>query len=564
VTTVATDLLLDATGVVKRYGAVVALRSASLAVRPGEVHALLGANGAGKSTLVKILTGAVHPDGGTITVRGRPYTAQSPAEARRGGVVSVYQEPALIPDLDVRSNLRLTRTAPEPVRHWLEQLGIPDLDLSDYVRDLPLATLRVIDLARALAIEPDVLMLDEMTAALPANLTERVLEVIGGLRGSERSVIFISHRLIEIAAVCDRATVLREGETVGVVDVTEGSEDRIVALMLGDIAKELPGEGDATRGAVFRSPAARSADAVPRIAAKSLSSGTKLRDVSFDLYPGEVLGVVALEGQGQDELFDILAGSERPGGGELLIDGTPAGFRHPADAIRAGLVYVPADRAEALLMQRSVRENIALPFSTRVRSWGLIDVGGERRDVNRAIETLQIDTRAAAEVRRLSGGNQQKVTIARWVAGGVRTMLCFDPTRGIDIGTKRQIYRLLRDLAAEGAAVLLYTSELKEIQLACDRAIVIFGGRVVAELAAAEADEPALLRAAYDLPPDAPIPEEVAAAAVAESEAAAETAAAATPEPAAAAPPGPASPEPAVPEPAPTSEPAADAPEGRA
>jgi ribose transport system ATP-binding protein len=527
VTTVATDLLLDATGVVKRYGAVVALRSASLAVRPGEVHALLGANGAGKSTLVKILTGAVHPDGGTITVRGRPYTAQSPAEARRGGVVSVYQEPALIPDLDVRSNLRLTRTAPDPVRHWLEQLGIPDLDLSDYVRDLPLATLRVIDLARALAIEPDVLMLDEMTAALPANLTERVLEVIGGLRGSDRSVIFISHRLIEIAAVCDRATVLREGETVGVVDVTEGSEDRIVALMLGDIAKELPGEGDATRNAVFGASAARAADVVPRIAAKSLSSGTKLRDVSFDLYPGEVLGVVALEGQGQDELFDILAGSERPGGGELLIDGTPAGFRHPADAIRAGLVYVPADRAEALLMQRSVRENIALPFSTRVRNWGLIDVGGERRDVNRAIETLQIDTRAAAEVRRLSGGNQQKVTIARWVAGGVRTMLCFDPTRGIDIGTKRQIYRLLRDLAAEGAAVLLYTSELKEIQLACDRAIVIFGGRVVAELTAAEADEPALLRAAYDLPPDAPIPEEVAAAAVAESEAAAETAAAA-------------------------------------
>ena len=531
-TTVATDLLLDATGVVKRYGAVVALRSASLAVRPGEVHALLGANGAGKSTLVKILTGAVHPDGGTITVRGRPYTAQSPAEARRGGVVSVYQEPALIPDLDVRSNLRLTRTAPDPVRHWLEQLGIPDLDLSDYVRDLPLATLRVIDLARALAIEPDVLMLDEITAALPANLTERVLEVIGGLRGSDRSVIFISHRLIEIAAVCDRATVLREGETVGVVDVTEGSEDRIVALMLGDIAKELPGEGEAARSAVSGGPAARAADAVPRIAAKSLSSGTKLSDVSFDLYPGEVLGVVALEGQGQDELFDILAGSERPGGGDLLIDGRPAGFRHPADAIRAGLVYVPADRAEALLMQRSVRENIALPFSTRVRKWGLIDVGGERRDVNRAIETLQIDTRAASEVRRLSGGNQQKVTIARWVAGGVRTMLCFDPTRGIDIGTKRQIYRLLRDLAAAGAAVLLYTSELKEIQLACDRAIVIFGGRVVAELTAAEADEPALLRAAYDLPPDAPIPEEVAAAAVAESEAAAAEAAAA-PEPAA-------------------------------
>ena len=500
-TTAATDLLLDAQGVVKRYGAVVALRSASLSVRPGEVHALMGANGAGKSTLVKILTGAVRADGGTIHVRGRPYAAHSPAEARAGGVVSVYQEPALIPDLDVRSNLRLTGAPPEPVRHWLAELGIPDLDLSAMVRDLPLASLRVIDLARALAIEPDVLMLDEMTAALPANLTERVLEVIGRTRGSERSVIFISHRLIEIGAVCDRATVLREGVTVGVVDVGAGSDDRIVRLMLGEID-----ETDAAATAA-EAAAARPADAPVRVSARGLSAATKLRDVSFDLHAGEVLGVVALEGQGQDELFDILAGSDRPAGGELLVDGRPVTFHHPADAIRAGLVYVPADRAEALLMQRSVRENIALPFSTAIRRWGLINVSGERRKVDAAVKTLQIDTRAAAEVRRLSGGNQQKVTIARWVAGGVRTMLCFDPTRGIDIGTKQQIYQLLRDLAAEGAAVLLYTSELKEIQLACDRAIVIFGGRVVAEIAAADADEPTLLRAAYDLKPEEEIPE---------------------------------------------------------
>src|SRR3954451_63832 len=233
------DVLLQATDVAKRYGAVAALRSASLSVNAGEVHALMGASGAGKSTLVKILTGAVHPDSGSITVRGERYVARSPAEARLGGVVSVYQEPAVIPALDIRSNLRLTKTPVEPFRHWLAELGIGDLDLSEMARDLPLATLRVIDLARALSIEPDVLMLDEMTAALPADLTERVLHVIGNQRGSNRCIIFISHRLIEIAAVCDRATVLREGETVGVVDVTEGSEDRIVALMLGDSAKDL-------------------------------------------------------------------------------------------------------------------------------------------------------------------------------------------------------------------------------------------------------------------------------------------------------------------------------------
>jgi ribose transport system ATP-binding protein len=510
-TLTATDLLLEATGISKSYGAVVALNSASLAVRPGEIHALMGANGAGKSTLVKILTGAVYQDAGTITVRGKARSAHSPAEARRGGLISVYQEPALIPDLDIRQNLRLTETPVDRFRHWLGELGLADLDLSARARRLPLASLRIIDLARALAAEPDVLMLDEMTAALPANLTERVLEVIGRQRGGERSIIFISHRMIEIAAVCDRATVLREGATVGVVDVTKGSEDRIVELMLGEIVKDLP---DAAQRAAA---ATRPADATPRLSVSGLTARSNLQDVSFDLYPGEVLGVVALEGQGQDELFDILAGSARPEAGQLLVDGTPVVFRHPADAIRAGVVYVAADRAEALLMQRSVRENIALPLIAGLRHWGFIDLGGERRMVDGAVEQLHIDARAGGEVRRLSGGNQQKVTIARWVAGGVHTMLCFDPTRGIDIGTKQQIYLLLRDLAAAGAAVLIYTSELKEVQLVCDRAIVIFGGRIVDEIAGADADEPSLLRAAYNLRADAALPEIAAGDAVAEA-----------------------------------------------
>jgi ribose transport system ATP-binding protein len=503
----AAEPLLEASAIAKTYGAVVALKSASLAVRPGEVHALMGANGAGKSTLVKILTGAVRPDSGTIAVRGKPRVVHSPAEARRGGVVSVYQEPALIPDLDVRANLRLTQTNLEPFRHWLRELGIERLDLSNLIRDVPLATQRIIDLARALAIEPDVLLLDEMTAALPANLTERVLEVVGRQRGGDRSVIFISHRLIEIAAVCDRATVLREGETVGVVDVTPGSEERIVQLMLGEIVDAVPA---ASRVATDRN------GQEPRLSVRDLTAGTNLHGVSFDLHAGEVLGVVALEGQGQDELFDILAGSARPSGGDVRVDGSPVRFHHPADAIRAGLVYVAADRAEALLPQRSVRENIALPFVTRLRRWGPINLGRETKAVRGAIDRLQIDTRAAREVRRLSGGNQQKVTIARWVAGGVRTMLCFDPTRGIDIRTKNQIYVLLRELAGAGAAVLIYTSELKEIQLVCDRAIVVFGGKVVGEMDAADADEPALLRAAYNLKADAQMPEEIAAEVVAE------------------------------------------------
>jgi len=504
-TSTTTDLLLEATDVSKAYGAVVALDHASLSVRPGEVHALMGANGAGKSTFVKILTGAVTPDTGRIVVRGRERSSHSPAEARRNGIVSVYQEPSVIPDLDIRDNLRLTQTPIEPFRRWLSELGLERLNLSTLARRLPLASLRIVDLARALAIEPDVLLLDEITAALPANLTERVLQVVQR-QGTDRSVIFISHRLIEIAAVCNRATVLRNGQTVGVVDVSAGSQDRMVELMLGEVVAAL-GQRDESKA----TPAHRSRQ-TPRVEARQLSDGRRLQDATFELYPGEVLGVVALEGQGQDELFDILAGSERPASGSLLVDGKPVAFRHPSDAIRIGMVYVAADRAEALLMQRSVRENISLPFSARVTTWGWINRGQEGRKVDEAVKTLQIDARAGSEVRRLSGGNQQKVTIARWVARGVRTMLCFDPTRGIDIGTKNQIYVLLRDLAAEGAAILLYTSELKEIQLACDRVIVIFGGRVVAEMPAAGADEAALLRAAHNLKPDAELPEQVVAA----------------------------------------------------
>jgi ribose transport system ATP-binding protein len=221
--------------------------------------------------------------------------------------------------------------------------------------------------------------------------------------------------------------------------------------------------------------------------------------VSFELRRGEVLGVVALEGQGQDELFEALAGLIRPSAGEIAVEGRPVRFADPADAIAAGLTYVPGDRAHGLLMARSVRENIALPGLARVRHWGAIGMKAEAARVDDAIARMQIDTRAMGEVQRLSGGNQQKVTIGRWIAAGVDTLLLFDPTRGIDVRTKRQIYLLVRELAAAGASVLYYTSELAEVPAACDRALVIFNGRVVDVIDAAEADEPTLMRAAYGL-----------------------------------------------------------------
>jgi ribose transport system ATP-binding protein len=214
---------------------------------------------------------------------------------------------------------------------------------------------------------------------------------------------------------------------------------------------------------------------------------------------GEVLGVTALEGQGQEELFDCIAGVRRASGGEVWAEGRLLKLRHPADAIRAGLVLVPANRLVSLLPQRSVQENVALAAFGGLRSWGPIPIAEERRRIEGAVAKLQIDTRAAAEVRRLSGGNMQKVVIARWIASGFKTLLCFDPTRGIDIGTKRQIYALLREVAGGGASVLLFTSELPEIRLACDRAIVLFGGKISGEMAAADTDEARLMRAAHGL-----------------------------------------------------------------
>jgi len=485
--------LLEARGLAKRFGPVVALRSADLRVRGGEIHALMGANGAGKSTLVKILTGALIADGGTITLGGRTRLFRSTSEARKAGLICVYQDPSLLPDLTVLQNLKLSATPISNFRRYLIELGLEGFDLQTMPRELARPTLSLLDLARALALEPQLLLLDEITASLPADLTARVFNVARQLRAEGRSVIFISHRLAEVSALCDRATVLRDGKTVGVVEPAQGGEGRIVKLMLGPVADEVAAEA--------ASPSTPATGAVA-VEVRNLRAGT-LNDVTFTLRFGEVLGVAALEGQGQQELFDCLAGVRRPESGQIVVDGKTRTFRHPADAIRTGMVLVPADRLQALLRQRSVRENIALPLVSRVSRWGPINPRAEKRRVEAAARRLQIDTRVQSEVRRLSGGNQQKVGIARWLVGGFKTLLCFDPTRGIDIGTKRQIYGLVKELAGNGSAVLLFTSELPEIQLACNRVIVLFGGKLVDEMPAAEADEQALLRAAHGLPAEA-------------------------------------------------------------
>jgi ribose transport system ATP-binding protein len=491
--------LLEARGIAKHYGPVVALRSADLTIAPGEVHALLGANGAGKSTLVKALSGVIRADAGTFTVSGRPVRPSSPRQAARTGLSPVFQDPALVPDLSVAQNLRLTGTSADAVRERLASMDLK-LDLRELVDDVPLPLLRMVDLARALAQDPQLLILDEITAALPSDLAERVFAVMRDWRERGRSVLFITHRLREVIDICDRATILRDGVDVATVLPQEGGEARIVEVMLGPEAAHA--EERAAELSEDEAPvAARAASAEP-VAAVLEAEGLQLgavQGISFALHPGEVLGIAALEGQGQDELFEALAGQRKPEGGEIRLRGKPFHARHPYDAVRRGVVLVPPDRLLALLPQRSVRENIAAPRYNSALRWGPINMREEGRRVREAVDALQIDVRAGRQVRRLSGGNQQKVTIARWLASGFTVLLCNDPTRGIDVGTKRQVYRLLRELAEQGAAIVFFSSELTELPLVSDRVLTIYGGKVTAELPGAAADEATLLQSMHGL-----------------------------------------------------------------
>ncbi len=504
--------LLATEKVAKSYGPVVALREVEFAVRRGEVHALLGANGAGKSTLVKILAG-VHPaDAGVVSVEGQAMQFHDPVDAMAVGIGTVFQDPALIPDLTVRQNLQLSEIEESDFTKWLEWFDLQDLDLDALVRELPLETLRVVDLARALARDPQVLLLDEITAALTADQAERVFALLTEWRKQDRAAVLITHRLAEVRRICDRATILRDGRNVALFEPNSAAsaaggtstgtmqdidEHELVEAMLGADVSELE-ESDEPKPTSQPQSDPRTSSQEVAFAVQGLNSGGLVRDISFELRRGEILGLVALEGQGQERLFSLLSGDRQPSEGDILVDGSQRRWRAPSDAVADGVVLIPGDRLLTLLPNLSVRQNLVVPLFSRIRQWLRIPAD-ERQRVMNAIDRLSIDTRAASQVRRLSGGNQQKVAIGRWLVAGFRTLLCFDPTRGIDVQTKLEIYTLLRELAAGGAAILLYTSELAEIQLVCDRVLIMHDGRIVDEQSAAHATEASLLTAAHGL-----------------------------------------------------------------
>ncbi|MBX3578704.1 MAG: sugar ABC transporter ATP-binding protein [Rhizobiaceae bacterium] len=491
--------LLSAHGLSKRFGGIVALDDASFSARAGEVHALLGENGAGKSTFIQILGGVLRPDAGTITLGGSDYRPVDPDAARARGIVTVFQELSSIPDLTVEGNIWFRReprtvlrtVAKREIRRRTEALldryGFPALHPAQDLRRLSLAERQLVEIAKALAQEPRILVLDEATSSLAARETDWLLQLTRRLAEEGRLVVFISHRMGEVRAVADRLTIFRGGRTVAAHDAAAVSDEQIVTEMIGRRLERLYPE--------------RVSSATDRIAvgARDFSSGPRLPGVTFTLHEGEVLGVGGLQGHGQRELFQGLFGVARTQG-EMTLWGTPAAIASPRDALvgREGIALVPEDRrGQGLMLSKTVRENLTLSVIRRMSSHGVLSRPREAALVKEMVDFLRIKVSTPEQqADTLSGGNQQKVIFGKMLLTEARVLLLYDPTRGVDVGTKSEIFQMMRDLAARGYAILFYSSDLQELVNVADRVMVLREGRVAATLAGDQVSEDAILRAA--------------------------------------------------------------------
>lgn len=502
-----------AEGLRKSYGSTVALDDVSLEIPPGHVHALLGENGAGKSTVVKLLSGLIRPDHGRIAIFGQIAALRSPRDAHRLGIQTAFQELTLIPDLTVWENVLLpyqptglagllrARKGEAMVAELLAQLRIATVSPRQVVRDLDLPLRQKIEIARTLLRKPRILLLDEPTSALSGGDIEWLANVVAEQRRQGATVVFISHRMPEVRLFCDALTVLRNGRKVGSYDVNAVTDNDVVELIIGR-----------SLVATFPPKPQRQIAAPPVLSVDRLSAG-RLQAASFDLQPGEILGVAGLQGMGQLELFLALFGDAPATGGSIRVDGRPVTLRAPSDAVRSkvGIALVPEDRkTEGLFLKLDGRRNTTLPVIHRFTRAGLIEREREQCAVAGSLARVQVAERALyTRVGAFSGGNQQKIVLAKWILAGSRVLLLFDPTRGVDVGTKHEIYLLINDYARAGGAVLLYSTEIAEVINLSHRVLVIYGGRIVRELddARNEISENAIMRAALgDVAEPAPAP----------------------------------------------------------
>jgi len=478
---IASPYALELRDISKQFLGVKALSSVSLRINPGEIHALVGENGAGKSTLLKILAGSLQPDEGDMLIGGRQVKLTSPKAARSAGIAMIHQELQLVPELDVAQNMFLG--APRTrfgllldhaamrarAREVLNDLD-PTLDVRLPVKALSVAQRQLVEIGRALLADASVIAMDEPTSSLtPAEFT-KLLALMRKLAARRVAIIYVSHKFDEIYAACGRATVLRDGTLVKQVTLADTPAPELVTLMVG---REV---------VATRHRAVNSGEVL--LEARGLSWGNRVRDASMQVRRGEILGIAGLVGAGRTELVKLLAGAEKPDAGEILLRGAPVHFRGPADAIRHGVALVPEERKrEGIVPMRSVLSNAGLPALSKLNRFGWL-----KRDVLRSrigADAARVNLRPLAldrQIRLFSGGNQQKAIVCRWLSAGMDVLIFDEPTRGIDIGAKQEIYQLIEALAEEGRAIVVVSSELPEVMRLADRMLVMQGGRIAGEL----------------------------------------------------------------------------------
>jgi ribose transport system ATP-binding protein len=490
--------LLRMTGIAKAFSGVTVLDDVDFELRAGETHALLGGNGAGKSTLMKILEGVYELDRGTVEIDGAPVGLDGPQAARRHGVAMIFQEFSLVPTLTVAQNVYLTRedrtragllddrALERAAAELLDDLGV-DIDPRAEVRTLSAAGMQLVEIAKALSQDARMLIMDEPTASLAAGEVEALFRIIDRLERRGIAIVYITHRLEEVIAVADRVTVLRDGRVVGTRPTSELDVEALIEFIVGGSVEQ----------AVEQPERVVDRSGTPLLALHNVSTATGLRDVDLELHAGEILGLAGLMGSGRSELARAVFGIDPLTAGEIRLRGEPVRIRRPADAVEHGIVLVPEDRrTQGLVLDHSVERNLTLPMLRQLSRGGLLDDAEGAGIADRYVARLHIRTPSLAmPVRRLSGGNQQKVVLAKWLATEPDVLILDEPTVGVDIATRTEIAGLVRSLADQGRAVLVISSELAELLALADRILVMRDGRIHRSLARADvADEPELHR----------------------------------------------------------------------
>ena len=494
--------LLALSGISKRYGGVRALQGVDFACAAGSIHAVLGENGAGKSTLIKIVSGVVQPDEGSIALDGRTVTLPSPQSANDAGIVCIFQELSLMPDLSVADNISIAqpprrfglidqRAQRRRAEELLSRVGCEDIDPRIQVRSLPLSRRQMVEIAKALGRNPRLLILDEATSALTAADVGKVYAILHALRTDGLALLYISHRMHEIEELADTCSVFRNGQHIDTFAKGARDPDQIVQMMIGrDIHTVYPPKPARPRPA-------------PLLDARGVAWDDRLHGIDLAVGRGEILGLGGLDGQGQRELLLALFGVLRGVSGTVEIDGKPVHVTSPAQAKSAavGMALIPEDRkTEGLMLPMPVADNISMAALGAMTRGVVIDRAEEARRTDEMVQKLKIKVgKLANPVATLSGGNQQKVVIAKWLLTGARIVLLNDPTRGIDVGTKQEIYQLLRDLADSGTAIVLYSTDYDELIGCCDRVLILYDGRVVRTLEGGDITEANIIASSLNL-----------------------------------------------------------------